>query len=62
MSFGLTNAPAVFQHMANDIFQDLLEICVIIYLDDLLIYLKTREEHDSHVRLVLKQLREHVIA
>ena len=62
MPFGLTNAPIVFQYMANDIFQDLLEICVIIYLDDLLIYLKTREEHDSHVRLVLKQLREHVIA
>ena len=59
MPFGLTNAPIVFQHMANDIFQDLLDICLIIYLDDLLIYSKTQEEHDSHVLLVLKRLREH---
>ena len=58
MPFGLTNAPAVFQHMANDIFRDLLDICLIIYLDDLLIYSKTQEEHDSHVLLVLKRLRE----
>ena len=58
MPFGLTNAPAVFQHMANDIFRDLLDICLIVYLDDLLIYSKTQEEHDSHVLLVLKRLRE----
>ena len=55
MPFGLTNAPAVFQHMANDIFQDLLDVWLIIYLDDLLVYSKTKEEHDSHVLLVLKQ-------
>jgi hypothetical protein len=54
MPFGLTNAPAVFQHLANDIFRDLFDICLIIYLDDLLIYSKTREEHDSHVLLVLQ--------
>ena len=59
MPFGLTNAPAVFQHMANDIFRDLLDVCLIIYLDDLLVYSKTQEEHDSHVLLVLKRLREH---
>jgi hypothetical protein len=59
MPFGLTNAPAVFQHMANDIFRDLLDDCLIIYLDDLLVYSKTQEEHDSHVLLVLKRLREH---
>ena len=54
MPFGLTNGPAVFQHMENDIFRDLLDVCLIIYLDDLLIYSKTQEEHDSHVLLVLK--------
>ena len=59
MPFGLTNAPTVFQHMANDIFRDLLDICLIIYLDDLLVYSKTQEEHDSHVLSVLKLLREH---
>ena len=57
--FGLTNVPRVFQHMANDIFRDLLDICLIIYLDDLLVYSKTQEEHDSHVPLVLKRLQEH---
>ena len=41
--FGLTNVPRVFQHMANDIFRDLLDICLIIYLDDLLVYSKTQE-------------------
>ena len=45
--------------MANDIFRDLLDVCLIIYLDDLLVYSKTQEEHDSHVQLVLKRLREH---
>ena len=45
--------------MENDIFRDLLDICLIIYLDDLLVYSKTQEEHDSHVLLVLKRLREH---
>ena len=59
MPFGLTNVPTLFQHMANDIFRDLLDVCLIIYLDDLLVYSKTQEEHDSHVLLVLKRLREH---
>ena len=45
-------------NMAYDIFRDLLDICLIIYLDDLLIYSKTQEEHNSHVLLVLKRLRE----
>ena len=44
--------------MANDIFRDLLDICLIIYLDDLLVYSKTQEAYDSHVLLVLKRLRE----
>ena len=54
MPFGLTNAPAIFQHMANDILRDLLDIILIIYLDDLSIYSKTQEEHDSHLLLLLK--------
>ena len=47
--------------MANDVFQDLLDICLIIYLDDLLLDSKTQEEHNSHVLLVLKQLRQHYL-
>ena len=54
MPFDLTNVPIVLQHMENGIFRDLLDICLIIYLDDLLIYLKAQEEHDSHVLIVLK--------
>ena len=45
--------------MANDIFRDILDSCLIIYLDDLLIYSNTQEDHDVHVRLILKWLREH---
>ena len=60
MPFGLANAPAVFQHMVNDIFRDLLDVCLIIYLDDLLVYSKTQEEHDSHVLLVLNDFENMV--
>ena len=59
MPFGLTNAPAVFQHLANDIFRDFLDLFVIIYLDDILIYSKSQQEHDDHVKKVLKRLEEH---
>ena len=59
MPFGLTNAPAVFQHMANDIFRDFLDIFGIVYLDDILIYSKTQEEHEIHIREVLQRLREY---
>ena len=47
--------------MANDMFQGLLDIYLIIYLDDQLVYSKTQEEHDSRVLLVLRWLREHGI-
>ena len=59
MPFGLTNSPAVFQHMMNDIFQDLLDVCVIVYIDDILIFSNNQEEHDQHVKIVLECLREH---
>ena len=57
MPFGLMNAPTVFQHMANDIFRDFLELFTIVYLDDILIYSKTQEEHDKHARQVLQVLQ-----
>jgi len=38
MLFGLTNAPAAFQRFMNDVFSDLLDVCVVVYLDDILIY------------------------
>ncbi|XP_061485300.1 uncharacterized protein LOC133385725, partial [Rhineura floridana] len=59
MPFGLCNAPAVFQHFMNDIFRDLLDRFLVIYLDDILIYSRNPSEHKEHVRAVLQRLREH---
>ncbi|KAF8754250.1 hypothetical protein RHS01_06468 [Rhizoctonia solani] len=58
MTFGLTNAPAAFQHFMNKLFKDLLDVCVIIYLDDILIYSKDDALHTRHVHEVLRQLME----
>ncbi|KAK3555402.1 hypothetical protein QTP86_015690, partial [Hemibagrus guttatus] len=59
MPFGLTNAPAVFQALINGVFQDLLGKGVIAYIDDILVYSKSREEHVLHVREVLSRLQRH---
>jgi hypothetical protein len=60
MMFGLTNSPATFQTMMNDIFQDLIsEGVVCVYLDDILIFTKDLDEHRKVVRKVLDQLQEH---
>jgi hypothetical protein len=56
---GLTNAPAAFQRFMNDIFKDLIDKNVIVYLDDILIYSDTLEEHRKHVKEVLRRLRKH---
>ncbi|KAF8752947.1 hypothetical protein RHS01_07465 [Rhizoctonia solani] len=54
MTFGLTNAPAAFQHFMNKLFKDLLDVCIIIYLDDILIYSKDDASHTQHVHKVLR--------
>jgi len=56
MPFGLTNAPMAFQRFMNDTFSDLLDVCVMIYLDDILIYLNNMSEHHRHMKEVLKHL------
>ena len=58
MLFGLTNAPVAFQRFMNDIFSDLLDVCVVIYLNDILIYSNDMSEHHWHVKEVLKHLRK----
>ena len=57
MPFGLTNAPAAFQRFMNDIFSDMLDVSVIVYLDDILIYSDNPAEHRRHVKEVLRRLR-----
>ncbi|MBW0571496.1 hypothetical protein O181_111211 [Austropuccinia psidii MF-1] len=57
MPFGLTNAPASFQNLVNDIFQDLLDVFVVVYLDDIMVFSKSEEEHVTHVSTVLSRLR-----
>ena len=57
MPFGLSNAPAAFQRLMNSIFTDLLDICVLVYLDNILIYSDNSEDHERHVREVLRRVR-----
>ncbi|GBG78510.1 hypothetical protein CBR_g27737 [Chara braunii] len=59
MPFGLTNVPATFQMAMNDIFRDILEEYVLVYLDDILVYSRTLEDHLRHLRDVLQSLRKH---
>ena len=59
MSFGLANAPPTFMRVMNFVFHDYLDLFVILYLDDILVYSKSEAEHKVHLRLVLQKLREH---
>ena len=59
MPFGLTNAPSTFQRFVNTVFADMLDITIIVYLDDILIYSDNLEDHKKHVREVLCRLRKY---
>ena len=58
LPFGLTNAPATFMHLMHQSFRQFLDEFVLVFLDDILIYSKTLDEHKSHVRKVLDVLRK----
>ena len=58
MPFGLTNAPATFQRMMNETLAPFIDKFVVVYLDDILIFSRSEEEHKQHVREVLQTLRE----
>ncbi|WVZ88972.1 hypothetical protein U9M48_035439 [Paspalum notatum var. saurae] len=59
ISFGLTNAPAFFMYMMNSVFMNELDKFVVAFINDILIYSKSEEEHKEHLRIVLNWLREH---
>jgi hypothetical protein len=56
LSFGLTNTPRVFMSLMNGVFHEYLDKFVQVFIDDILIYSRTMEEHDDHLRLVLQFL------
>jgi hypothetical protein len=57
MSFGLTNAPAYFMYLMNKVFMKYLDKFVVVFIDDILIFSKAEEEHETHLRLVSEKLR-----
>jgi Reverse transcriptase (RNA-dependent DNA polymerase) len=56
--FGLAIAPSTFQALMNDVFRDYVDKFMLVYLDDVLIFSRSAEEHNEHVKLVLKRLRD----
>ncbi|XP_078148594.1 uncharacterized protein LOC144544050 [Carex rostrata] len=59
MSFGLTNAPTAFMDLMQRVFRDLLDTTVVVFIDDILVYSRSYEEHAAHLRVVLQRLRDH---
>jgi hypothetical protein len=59
MSFGLTNVSAHFMYLMNSIFMPKLDKFVMVFINDILVYLKSTEEHEEHLRIVLQRLRDH---
>ena len=58
MSFGLTNAPATFMDLMNRVFRPYVDQFVVVFIDNILVYSKDRENHDPHLRVVLESLRK----
>ena len=58
MSFGLTNAPAAFMDLMNRVFRPYVDQFVVVFIDDILMYSKDQENHDTHLQVVLETLRK----
>jgi peptide methionine sulfoxide reductase MsrA len=59
MLFGLTNAPTYFMYMMNKVFMEYLDKFIVVFIDDILVYSRSEEEHEEYLHLVLQKLREH---
>ena len=59
MPFGITNAPVDFMSLMNNVMHKYLDKFVVVFIDDMLIYSKSEEEHKEHLKIVLQELREH---
>jgi hypothetical protein len=59
MSFGLTNAPAYFMYLMNSVFMPELEKFIVVFIDDILVYLRNEDEHTMHLHIVLQCLQDH---
>jgi hypothetical protein len=59
MSFGLTNAPTHFMYLMNSVFMAELDKFVVVFIDGIWVYSKSKKEHEMHLRIVLQQLRDH---
>jgi hypothetical protein len=59
MPFGLTNAPAFFMNLMNKVLMEELDNFVVVFIDNILIYSKSREDHEHHLQMVLERLRAH---
>jgi hypothetical protein len=59
MSFGLMNAHAYFMYLMNKVFIEYMDKFIVVFIDDILIFSKTEEEHETHLRLVLEKLKAH---
>jgi hypothetical protein len=58
MPFGLANVPAILMDLMNRVFHDFLDQFVVVFIDDIIIYSKSMEEHEDHLRHVLQRLKE----
>jgi hypothetical protein len=54
MSFGLTNAPAYFMYLMNKVFMEYLDKFVVVFIDDILVYSRSKEEHEEHLHLLCR--------